>query len=137
MHTTQVYRVEHPQTKQGPYTSGAELFAEHRLRAEYHDMCSAHGRDTHPSWEEIGLAGYIHTQYKAGFASYKQLGAWFQGMYFNVLMTVGFRILRYDARHVVHDETDQQVVFYSEEVPVDVTDEFRAMLKGGWRHWRA
>lgn len=130
-----VYRIEHTTTGQGPYTSGSDVYGAVCRRSEFHQMMADHGPTTHPSWEEDGLTAYQDTAYRAGFKDYAQLCEWFDGLYFNVIMQAGFRVLEYPACNVVHGNANSQVVFLQAGEPVDVTVQLLDKLASGWRHW--
>jgi hypothetical protein len=76
-----IYRVEHPNTGQGPYTSGFDISSWWVLGNK---LCNEHSDSEHPSIEEDkcdphSLQISINQQYKwvCGFRTLKALNTWF------------------------------------------------------------
>jgi len=79
-----VYRVEHEQTKLGPYYHETSSLSE---------MVQAHSDVEHPGWRSDLIL--VDDNYYAGFSNPKKLISWFSG-FFSDLKREGFHVVIYE-----------------------------------------
>jgi hypothetical protein len=120
-----VFRVEHRETRDGPYTVDV-------IPESFFDMYDAHDdRDGHPNANHDPLLGYgvRKSRHFFGFASTQQLTDWFDG-WADLLQRHGFHVATYRLHRSLVIEGRWQVLFEREAAALITTAPIRRFCKG-------
>ncbi len=128
-----IYRVEHKETKLGPYR-WADGLGQDNLNL-YFDIIDAHSvGNSHSGWTTaFGRTPYWSIDfYKAGFESMEHLTEWFDG-FIDRLITAGFEIVTYeiDEKHVQlsYDQLRYRYSWAANRTVIKTFDEYADQFK--------